>query len=181
VEVVKAAVRQSAPVAPTEVRSASEPAVIKPAEQAPAPVSIYIGKPIALNEFSADTWPVIFPQLTLSGVTRSIASHCALQAVQGSDCSLLLDTRHAALFNEEHRKRIEQALADYFGGPLQVTIETGTPSSETPAARRLRMEDERKLAAVRDFTHDAAVQALVDRFGAEILYDSITSLAPPHQ
>lgn len=145
------------------------------------PVSIPIGKPIPLPEFSSETWPVIFPQLTLSGVTRSIASHCAFQALRGNACQLLLDTRHAALFNEEHRKRMELALADYFATPVQLAIETGTPTSETPAARRLRLEDERKLAAVRDFTHDPAVQALVDRFGAEILYDSITSLSSPNQ
>lgn len=134
-----------------------------------------------LADFTAETWPLVFPQLTLTGVTRSIASHCALQQVEGSRCQLLLDTRHAALFNDEHRRRIEQSLTDYFGTALQVTIDIGAPSSETPAARRLRLEDERKLAAVRDFTHDPAVQALVERFGAEILYDSITSLSPPQQ
>jgi DNA polymerase-3 subunit gamma/tau len=168
-------VEGNAAVAPPPVLDA------KPADSTLTPPSIFIGRPVPLAEFTAETWPIIFPQLTLTGVTRSIASHCALHSVQGEMCKLLLDTQHAALFNEEHRKRIEQSLADYFGKALRVTIETGAPSSETPAARRLRLEDERKLAAVRDFTHDPAVQALVERFGAEILYDSITSLSLPPQ
>src|SRR5688572_6897207 len=146
---VMAPAAQAQRVAPRTVATASEPppstpSALNPQEPPAIPASIFIGKPVPLAEFSTENWAVIFPQLTLTGVTRSIASHCAFVSVQGKACSLLLDTRHAALFNEEHRKRIEQALADYFGTALQVAIETGTPSSETPAARRLRLEDERK-------------------------------------
>jgi DNA polymerase-3 subunit gamma/tau len=137
-------------------------------------------KPLVLAEFTADTWPQVFLQLGLSGVTRSIAGHCGLAAVTDNQVKLVLDTRHAALFNEEHGRRLEQAISDYFGVALKLGVELGTPASETPSARRVRVEDERRLAAVHDFTHDPVVQALVSRFGAEINYESITPLTHDH-
>ncbi len=152
-------------------------AVEKPVAPATAAMS---NKPLLLAEFTADTWPQVFLQLGLSGVTRSIAGHCGLAAVTDNQVKLVLDTRHAALFNEEHGRRLEQAISDYFGVALKLGVELGTPASETPSARRVRVEDEQRLAAVHDFTHDPVVQALVSRFGAEINYESITPLNQDH-
>jgi len=149
--------------------------ITEPSPQAGS-VPVLTGKPLALTELTIETWPQVFAQLGLSGVTRSVGGHCALAAVDGSRLALILDTRHGALFNDEHRRRIEAALVDYFGQALSVSVALGTPPSETPSARRLRLEDERRLVAVHDFTHDPAVQALVQRFGAEIDYESITPL-----
>ena len=164
-----------AAVAPPAQIAEPAPPVVKPAESAQ-----FSGKPIALAELATDNWPQVFLQLGLSGVTRSIAGHCALANVGDTGIKLVLDTRHAALFNEEHGRRLEQALTDYFSRELKVTIELGVPPGETPSAHRVRIEDERRLAAVHDFTHDPVVQALVTRFGAEINYDSIAPLNPDH-
>ena len=150
----------------------------KPEAAAQPGAAMPLGKPIPLDEFDADTWPMVFVQLGLTGVTRSIAGHCALGSRTGAQVKLILDTQHGALFNDEHRKRIEQALSEYFATKVVVHVEQGTPPGETPSARRLRLEDERKLEAVHAFTHDPIVQVLQERFGAEINYDSITPLNP---
>jgi DNA polymerase III subunit gamma/tau len=136
------------------------------------------GQDVALVELNADNWPLVFAQLGLTGVTRSIASHCSYKVIKGAVLEFVLDSQHGALFNEEHRRRIELALNDYFAQALKVTIELGQATTETPAARRLRLEDERKLIAVHEFTHDPVVQGLLERFGAEIDFDSITPLTP---
>jgi DNA polymerase III subunit gamma/tau len=136
------------------------------------------GKPLALTALSAETWPLLFAQLGLSGVTRSVASHCCVQRVRESDIELTLDANNAALFNEEHRRRIETALREYFRQEIVLVVTPGRCAAETPAARRLRLEDERRLAAVQDFTHDPVVKALVERFGAEVQYDTIVPLTP---
>jgi DNA polymerase III subunit gamma/tau len=137
------------------------------------------GQHLALNGLSADTWPLVFAQLKVTGVSRSIASHCSFAGVDAMGLHLVLSTQYGALYNDEHRKRIETALVDYVGEAVKVHITQGQGSSETPAARRLRLEDERKLAAVNDFTSDPLVQALQERFAAEIDFDSITPLTPP--
>ena len=166
------------PVSFTAAAAPERPSVEEPAPAAvtPAPPAPPSSKPIALAELTTETWPQVFLQLGLSGVTRSIAGHCALAGVNDTELKLVLDTRHAALFNEEHGRRLEQAINDYFSRALKVVIELGVPPSETPSAHRIRIEDERRLAAVHDFTHDPVVQALVSRFGAEINFDSITPL-----
>ncbi len=174
-ELQAAAVQTTATAAAPRITAsteASEPAV------KPAPPVQLSGRPIALAELSTDTWPQVFLQLGLAGVTRSIAGHCALALVSGDQLKLVLDSRHGALFNEEHGRRLELALSDYFGQALKVQVASGTPASETPSGRRIRIEDERRLAAVHEFTHDPLVQALVTRFGAEINYESITPLNP---
>jgi len=179
--VVTVAAAPPAAIKPPTIQPKPEPPVTQtgtpptPAAVAPAAATVSM-RPLALAEFSTDSWITVHAQLGLSGVTRSIAGHCALAGVDGSKVALVLDSQHGALFNEEHRKRLEQALTDYFGQPVALLVTLGKPPAETPSARRLRLEDERKLAAVHDFTHDPAVQALVQRFGAEINYDSISPL-----
>ncbi len=166
-------------IPPAQVTIAAVAPVAQPAPMAnPAPSAPVSVTPVPLAELSSDTWPQVFLQLGLSGVTRSISGHCALASVSGNQIKLILDTRHAALFNEEHGRRLEQAISEYFGIAIKAAIELGMPASETPSARRVRIEDERRLAAVHDFTHDPVVQALVSRFGAEINYDSITPINP---
>jgi DNA polymerase III subunit gamma/tau len=160
--------------APEPIQTLAEPAI----SLADATSAALQGHNLTLTDLSADNWPLVFAQLGLTGVTRSIASHCAYVEASDAGIALLLDSHHGALFNEEHRRRIEQALSDYFSQALKVTIEQGKSATETPAARRLRLEDERKLTAVQEFTHDPVVQGLIERFGAVIDFDSITPLTP---
>lgn len=109
---------------------------------------------------------------------RSIAANCALREVDGKRLTLVLEEGKATLYNDEHRKRIEAALGEYFATPLQLQIEIGAPETETPSAWRQRREQERREAALKTFVEDPLVRAVVERFGAEIQYDSITSLKP---
>lgn len=133
---------------------------------------------IALAALAPDQWIDLFRQLPLSGVARNIAANSVLRAVDGAQLTLLLEETKATLYNDEHRKRIESVIADYFGAPVQLRVDVGTVDAETPAAWRQRREAERKEAARKAFTEDALVRAVVERFGAEIQLDSITSLAP---
>lgn len=123
-------------------------------------------------------WIDLFRQLPLNGVVRSIAANSVLQDVSGNRLTLVLEESKATLYNDEHRKRIEAALGEYFGTAIQLRIEVGVVAMETPAAWRLRRETERREAAHKSFVEDALVRALVERFGAEIQYDSITSTKP---
>ena len=131
-----------------------------------------------LAALKPDRWIDLFRQLPLSGVARNIAANSVLHAVNGAQLTLLLEETKATLYNDEHRKRIESVIADYFGAPVQLRVDVGAVAAETPAAWRQRREAERKEAARRAFTEDALVRAVVERFGAEIQLDSITSLAP---
>jgi DNA polymerase-3 subunit gamma/tau len=123
-------------------------------------------------------WMNVFQQLVLSGVSRNIAANCILKDVTGNQLLLLLQETQATIFNDEHRKRIESAMQDYFATPIALRIETGALTSESPAGFKQRKEREHKERAIKLFTEDTVVQELMERFGAEIQYESIKSLTP---
>ena len=132
---------------------------------------------LALDGLESGQWIDLFNQLPLTGVARNIAANSVLQEVAGARLTLLLEDGKATLYNDEHRRRIESVLADYFAAPVQLRVDIGAVAAETPAAWRQRREAERKEAARKAFTEDALVRAVVERFGAEVQLDSITSLA----
>ncbi|MFN0001619.1 MAG: DNA polymerase III subunit gamma/tau [Pseudohongiellaceae bacterium] len=132
--------------------------------------------PIALADLKPAMWITLFNQLSLTGVARTIAGNCVLHDVSGMQLVLLLQDKQAAIFNDEHRKRIEAVMRTYFGIAVELQIKIGTLNSESPAGFRLRKESERMQRAVKLFSEDVFVQELVQRFDGEIQYDSITPL-----
>lgn len=184
-------IRESPPVAPR--RGEPEPAITVALREAAAPAGSAASSAVdtpaetpstsqvprfALAELRPSHWIDLFRQLPLSGVARNIAANSALQDVSGNRLTLVLEENKATLYNDEHRKRIEAVVADYFGTAVQLRVEVGAVAMETPAAWRLRRETERRETAHRNFVEDPLVRALVERFGAEIQYDSITSTKP---
>ncbi len=126
------------------------------------------------------SWIELFFQLPLTGVARNIAANSVLQGVDGKRLTFVLEEGKATLYNDEHRKRIESVLGDYFGESVELRVEIGAVSTETPSAWRARREAERKEAARKAFVEDELVRAVVERFGAEIQYDSIAPVTPPN-
>ncbi len=132
----------------------------------------------ALVNLQPAHWPQLFRALHLSGVTRSLASHCELKAVAGNSLSLILDEAQATLFSDEHRKRIETAMAEFFGSAILLTMTPGKVAKETPAKEKQRLEAVHMQQAVDSFVRDPLVTAIVERFGGQIQMDSITPLKP---
>jgi DNA polymerase-3 subunit gamma/tau len=162
------------PVAKPVAKAAPQPQ-IPPVEMAQAEVAAL--PKLALATLEPGQWIDLFHQLPLTGVARNIAANSVVRDVNGANLTLVLEEGKATLYNDEHRKRIESVLADYFTTAVQLRVDIGAVGMETPAAWRQRREAERKEAARKAFTEDALVRAVVERFGAEIQLDSITSLA----
>jgi DNA polymerase-3 subunit gamma/tau len=166
-------VTASAPVAPAPAALPSGSSVAAIAPAAPA------ADAIALADLKPQLWIRLFRQLELSGVTRSIAGNTVLADVTGNRLTLVLGERNATLYNEEQRKRIEQVLSGYFGVPIELRIEFGQITGETPAAYRQRREQEHREAATRTFNEHPVVRWLLADFGGEIRNDSIIPLGAP--
>src|SRR5690606_2403601 len=127
---------------------ATAPAAAPAAETAVKPVAAPAAESaIALDRLQPGDWITLFEALELSGVTRSMAAHAVLEAVKGESLHLVLDERNATLFNDEHRKGIEQALAKHFGTELRLQMRVAAVEGETPAAWRRRRESEQREAA----------------------------------
>ncbi|MEH6492999.1 DNA polymerase III subunit gamma/tau [Halopseudomonas sp.] len=127
----------------------------------------------------AAEWLELFEQLGLSGLTQSIAAHCQLVARDASVWSLHLDPGHSALYNENHRQRLQQALVTQQGAELRLEVTVQAPTQETPAVAAARRKAARQKAAEASIQADPMVQRLCSEFSAEICEGSIRPLDAP--
>lgn len=118
-------------------------------------------------------WLELFPKLPISGMTGSIAANCTLMAVDGDHWLLHLDPAHSALFNATQQRRLNDALNQYHGRTLSVTIELIRPEQETPAQAAARLRAERQKDAEASIHADPFVLQMMQQFGAVIRDDTI--------
>ncbi|EIK95050.1 DNA polymerase III subunits gamma and tau [Pseudomonas sp. M47T1] len=118
-------------------------------------------------------WLELFPKLPISGMTGSIAANCSLIAVDGDHWLLHLDPGHSALFNATQQRRLNDALNQYHGRTLTITIELIRPEQETPAQAASRRRSERQGEAEASIHSDPFIQQMVRQFGAVVREDTI--------
>lgn len=173
------------PAAPSTARPATAgvgssgamPAVATPVATRPA-------DPAALAALTAANWQGLVERLDLRGVTRQLAAHCALTAVQGSTLRLALDPRQKQLLNAQSVERLVQALSAHYGMTVRTEIDTSAAVADTPAAAQDRQARQRMDTAAAGLAGDPLVKALADQFGATLLPESVrltpTAAAPPN-
>ncbi|WP_025110350.1 DNA polymerase III subunit gamma/tau [Pseudomonas sp. H1h] len=118
-------------------------------------------------------WLELFPQLPISGMTGSIAANCTLIAVDGDHWLMHLDPAHSALFNATQQRRLNDALNQFHGRPLTLTIELIKPEQETPAQAASRRRANRQREAEDSIHGDPFIQQMVQQFGAVVRHDTI--------
>lgn len=118
-------------------------------------------------------WLELFPKLPISGMTGSIAANCTLIAVDGDHWLLHLDPAHSALFNATQQRRLNDALNQYHGRTLGLTIELIKPEQETPAQAASRRRINRQREAEESIHGDPFIQQMVQQFGAVVRSDTI--------
>ncbi|MCB1672820.1 MAG: DNA polymerase III subunit gamma/tau, partial [Pseudomonadales bacterium] len=132
--------------------------------------------PVAPMALDNRNWSSLYQHLNPGGITGNIMAHCVIVETSEQALRLCLDSSQSAVFNEEHRTRIEQLLAGHFQTVLELTIEVGEPASESPALRSQRIKRE-KLEQLRNrFEQDDNVRQLVETFSGEILTESISPI-----
>jgi len=141
---------------------AAEPAAEPEPEPAAAPAT-----GLALQ------WLELFPNLPISGMTGSIAANCTLIAVDGDNWLLHLDPAHSALFNATQQRRLNDALNQYHGRTLTLTMELIKPEQETPAQAASRRRADRQREAEESIHGDPFIQQMMQQFGAVIRNDTI--------
>lgn len=118
-------------------------------------------------------WLELFPKLPISGMTGSIAANCTLIAADGDHWLLHLDPAHSALFNTTQQRRLNEALNQYLGRTLTLSIELIRPEQETPAQAAARKRANRQSEAEASIHADPFIQQMMQQFGAIIRDDTI--------
>ena len=130
--------------------------------------------PSMTDEGGSADWVSIFKQLAISGVTRTVASHCMVRSIDdNSHWTLIIEQHFSSLLNSAHEKRISDALSEYLERRVTVTIEVGAVNIETPEQAGAREYKERKLQARDTIMKDDNIQQLIQAFDAELDQDSI--------
>jgi DNA polymerase-3 subunit gamma/tau len=144
------------------IEHAAEPAPEPEPEPAAAPAT-----GLALQ------WLELFPKLPISGMTGSIAANCTLIAVDGDHWLMHLDPAHSALFNATQQRRLNDALNQFHGRTLSLTIELIKPEQEAPAQAASRRRANRQREAEESIHGDPFIQQMVQQFGAVVRHDTI--------
>ncbi len=138
-----------------------------PAETMPA------AQAVAADSEAPGDWQSILDSLQLSGMARALAQHCELLKLGGEVVQLRLPPAHRHLIMKAAQDRLQQALGEYCGRPLQLQIEVAEVSTLTPAAILQQEREERQDRAVAAIEQDPFVREVIDIFDATLIESSI--------
>ena len=120
-----------------------------------------------------ENWDQVVNKLVVRGVSRELAANCVLKQRSGNRIELLLPEAHAGVRTGSAERRLQEALAKYFGVDIRLVITLGNGEAESPAQKQNRQRDERYRETEQALSTDPEVRALQETFGAEIVPGSV--------
>ncbi len=172
----------AAPRAQAPAVKAAPSRISVPARAAEAPVVQPVAAPaetmpaaqaVAADSEAPGDWQSILDSLQLSGMARALAQHCELLKLGEEVVQLRLPPAHRHLIMKAAQDRLQQALGEYCGRPLQLQIEVAEVSTLTPAAILQQEREERQDRAVAAIEQDPFVREVIDIFDATLIESSI--------
>jgi DNA polymerase-3 subunit gamma/tau len=127
----------------------------------------------------AAQWLEMFAKLPISGMTGSIAANCTLISMDEDAWLLHLDPAQSALFNSTQQRRLNDALNQFTGRTIKLSVELIKPEQETPAQAASRLRVERQRQAEASIHGDPFIQQMLEQFGAVIREDTIKPVDAP--
>ena len=136
--------------------------------------SVELKAPILLEGFTPDSWIRLFNQLPLDGPVRSVISHMVLEQQDMGNASFRLAEAGQPLFKSSHQQRLADVLTAYFGQPIEVSVEMGGVTSETPSENARRLHQESLEKAEEEMLNNPLVGEFMKEFQAELVPNSVT-------
>jgi DNA polymerase-3 subunit gamma/tau len=157
--------------APAAAASEAPAAVVPAAPIATAAVAVVVSPP--LTPATTGDWHEILATLKVGGMARELAQHCELRELQAGRIILRLAPAHRHLLMKPAQDKLQQLLAERFGGPLQLAIELEATTGETPAASAQRDRRQRQDRAIAAVEQDGFVREVIEMFDATLIESSI--------
>jgi DNA polymerase III subunit gamma/tau len=132
-----------------------------------------VNKPVLNRNPNNPDWVDMISIMKLESLTRELANNCVLEHIDDETCRLLLDASHQQLLTPSREKKLQQALQDYRGAPLRLSIKIEQAELETPAVQMAKDIENRQQAAVDAINSDANIEALKEYFDARVLPGTI--------
>ncbi len=185
---------------PTKTESSrTEPTKLESAKLEPAkkePIKPESPK-IELSE-----WSALLPALNLTGMTKELASHCAVTAWSEDHIHFVLQETQKPLLSKSNEERLQKGISQYFQKPITIKISiestsalststlknkdkdkdkdnvrgTPTPVQETPAQQYQNVQARATDHAKQLIESDPNVEQMLQRFNAKIEHISVNHL-----
>ena len=161
--------------------AASGPATTAEPENIPSPSAgssekpepVRANAPASPAKVADGDWHGLVEAMNIRGMVKQLAVHCVLQGRNGNEVELMLNEEFSQLLNPGLESKLQDALSDYLGERIKLTIKQGSLESESPAQTAARNAAERQQQAEHAIDQDPVVQALKENFGAEVVPNSV--------
>jgi DNA polymerase III subunit gamma/tau len=127
---------------------------------------------------STDAWIALLPNLQLSGMSATLASHCALVEMNDHSIQLILSKKHEAFLSPTATARIEEAVSEHLNKPVKLSINLTVSELQTSAKLQQETQTVRQANAIEAIQSDNQVQKIMDIFGATLEIGSIKAVDP---
>ncbi len=121
----------------------------------------------------SNDWQTIVSQLNLNGMVKLLANNCSLTRQEDNRIQLQLANEHASFLNERSKTRLNEALTNYFGKPIHLTIETCDQVTDSPLQQNEATAQRKQKEAFQAISQDAGMRELVQTFDANLSIDSV--------
>ncbi len=128
--------------------------------------------PAIRMQLTKEEWPVYVSDLEISGMAREILNHTICRQYDGATLVLELAPNFASLLTPQLKSRVNQALREREHRDLEILIEIGDGSGETPAKKQEHQKEQELQQVQAEFNSDPNVQMFLER-GAEIREGSV--------
>lgn len=132
---------------------------------------------VSRTEASEQRWHEVVAGLAISGLAKTLAQNCELRSIGERECVLRLAPAHAHLQMKPAPDKLQQALGEYYGRPLQLKIELAQVEADTPAVAVGKMRQQKQGEAEAAIEQDSFVRDAIEIFGASVVDSSIKPIA----
>lgn len=129
---------------------------------------------------NAVNWEKLVLGLSLSGISRNLAQHCALKTYSNDCYHLILHKKHQALLTEGAQNQLQQALNNHHQTVIKIKIELAEEISPTPAQIIEERNKAAKLNLAKTIEADPNVKHLMSTFNATLDFNSLNPLTKPN-
>ena len=166
------------PAARTMVQSDTAASITSsPAARVAKPPPAASQQAVAIGSGAPRDWRNMIEELQIGGMSRELAQHCELRELAETQCILRLPPAHRHLQMKPAQDKLQQALSDYLGRPIQLRIELAEVERATPAASVQQERKARQDLAVASIEQDPFVRDVIDTFDASLIESSIKPIA----
>jgi DNA polymerase-3 subunit gamma/tau len=149
--------------------------IIEPSKVEPSKVEHHAKSPVPVvhqNNVPADNsvlnWVEVVSKLPLSALALSLVKNCIVSTWDGKALALILDLTQKACLNPQRQTQIQDALNQYFGYAIKLTITVGDVQSGTPLMIAKAQEEKRSTQAKTAIEEDKTVQNILSTFDGTV-------------